>query len=350
MKLTLTVLSLLCAVYTSMLAQESETNTEVSENNKSKIQCRLKGLAFGDAYFIPQHHLLDNDDSFSGAVLRRGYLTFDTQWGERWKSRIRFELNQSGSFETYTFEADLKDLYLTYQLNKHQFTAGLSPSLTFDVVEKNWGKRYLMRTPMDLQGIASREVGITAKGPICKNGKFKYRAMIGNGEYDFGNETGDGLKYMGAISYQPNEHWLVDFYADYEQLKGKHDQSTIQVFGAYNHEKIQCGLLFSYQDRQIDPLLEVASLYVKGPITHDIQFISRMDRVIEPSPKGDNISYIPFSSMACANLYLNGIEFDLKKWLYLTPNVIYTSYQHLEDGTTPEDDLYYRLTLCLNFE
>ena len=123
------------------------------------------GLMFGDAYHIPAHHLPSGDGA-GGAVLRRAYLTVDGEHEAGWFGRFRLEANQSGEFERYDFEVDVKDLYLGYAFNDQQLIAGLQPTPTFDVIEAAWGKRYLMRTPTDLQGLPSRDAGIALKGRI----------------------------------------------------------------------------------------------------------------------------------------------------------------------------------------
>ena len=55
------------------------------------------GLLFGDLYHVPNHHLPEGDGA-TGAVIRRGYLTFNAKYGEGWHGRMRFEANQSGEF------------------------------------------------------------------------------------------------------------------------------------------------------------------------------------------------------------------------------------------------------------
>ncbi len=346
-------IALLLVLFSSTILIHAQTNNEyiIPPSNSEVSKYQLKGLLFGDAYYIPKHHLSENGSTFSGAVLRRAYLTFDMQWNEQWKSRIRMELNQSGQFENYDMEANLKDLYVSYLFNKHEFTIGLSPSLTFDLVEQHWGKRYLVRTPMDLQGIASREFGITAKGPLNQSGNLKYRAMVSHNKIEFSNvnEIGKGTKWMMGISYQPHPNWFFDAYGDFEKLKGPHNRTTLQCFAEYSKNGFKGAFLYSYQDREDDPALELASVYAIVPLLNKTTFITRVDRVIQPSPKGDNISYIPFDPSACATLFVNGVEFCLKDWLYLTPNVLFTDYQKL-DKNTPSNDLYYRLTLFVNFE
>lgn len=59
----------------------------------------LKGLVFGDIYYVENHHLLEAND-ISGAVMRRTYLTFDTKFAKNWYTKARIEINQSGEYQT----------------------------------------------------------------------------------------------------------------------------------------------------------------------------------------------------------------------------------------------------------
>jgi hypothetical protein len=309
---------------------------------------RAGGLLFGDMYYIPTHHLEDGQGAM-GAVLRRGYLTFDTEFGKRWFGRLRFELNQSGEFETYDFEIDFKDLYLGLKAGRQKITFGLSPPPTFDLIESHWGLRYLVRTPMDLQGVASRDFGIAAKGPINKAETFVYRAMVGSG-INFGTESDDGWHWAGALSWKPAPEWVFDVYLDYERLPGPGDRATFQLFTGYKTERLRWGLQYSNQDRQDDPRLQLASGYIIGQVIGKSSLIGRIDRIIEPSPKGNNISYIPFDPDSKATSFNAGWEFPLTNYLLLTPNVIFIHYDENDSGTRPENDLHLRLTLFLDLE
>jgi hypothetical protein len=220
------------------------------------------GLLFGDLYHVVSHHT-DEGDGATGLVLRRGYFTFDTDFSERWFGRLRFELNQSGTFENYTFDVDFKDLYAGVNMGRHRVLFGLSPTLTFDLIESFWGLRYLARTPMDLQGVASRDTGASTKGPLNASGTLGYRAMVGAG-LTFGSESGDGWKWMGALNWKPSPRWTLDLYADYEKIPGSRDRTTYQIFGGYKTDTLRWGVQYSNQYRQDDPKLELASAFVVG--------------------------------------------------------------------------------------
>lgn len=309
---------------------------------------RIGGLLFGDVYHVPSHHL-DEGEGATGLVLRRGYLTFDADFSERWFGRLRFEVNQAGEFETYTFDVDFKDLYAGLDAGRHRLLFGLSPTPTFDLIESIWGLRYLARTPMDLQGVASRDTGISSKGPLNAAGTLSYRAMLGAG-LEFGNESGDGRKWMGALAWTPSPQWSFDLYLDFEKLSGPTDRTTFQVFVGYKTEPLRWGFQYSNQDREEDPPLELASAFVVGKTGKKTSLIGRVDRIIEPSPAGDNISYLPFDPSAPATMFLAGLEFRVTRHLLITPNTVVITYDRNDEGVTPRTDVHLRVTFYLDFE
>ena len=308
----------------------------------------IGGLLFGDLYYVPTHHT-DDGDGAVGVVIRRGYLTFDTDFSENWFGRLRFELNQSGELETYDFEVSFKDLYMGWNLGRQKLLLGLAPTPTFDLIESIWGFRYLVRTPMDLQGVASRDNGVSLKGPLNKSGTFAYRAMFG-AEADFGNETDDGRKWMGAISWKPAPNWIIDFYTDHERLSGPTDRTTIQAFVGYKTDTLSWGAQYSHQDREEDPTLELASAFVRGRVGEKTRLVGRIDRLIKPSPRGNNISYLPFDPTAPATTLFGGLEFQPSPHFFITPNFVWTRYGRNDEGVRPSTDFHLRLTLFINFE
>ena len=317
----------------------------VSQEEEKVFDLKLKGLVFGDLYYIQKSHI-PKANNIGGAVMRRAYLTFDTKYREKWFSRIRIEVNQSGEYQNYNFEAEFKDLFIGYKTENHKFIAGLSPSRTFDLIEKVWRMRYLMRTPMDLQGVSSRDFGLSAEGVMSSKLNLSYRAMIGVGT-EFGAESGDGLKYMGAISWRPNERLVVDFYADHERLEGEADRTMFQFFvGCINEDlKLRWGIQYSNQYREEEPRLELFSAFIVGNIYKKISALARVDRIMEPSPRGNNISYIPFDPNSKATMLVGGFEIPTGKYFTFTPNIVTILYDKNDDGYKPTTDLSYRLTI-----
>ena len=309
---------------------------------------RMGGLLFGDIYHVPSHHS-DAGDGASGAVLRRGYLTFNADFDENWFGRLRFELNQAGEFETYDFDTKTKDLYLGRKWGGHKLLLGLTSTPTFDVIESIWGLRYLARTPMDLQGVASRDTGLAVKGPLNAAGTLSYRAMWG-APVEFGGDSNDRERWMGAIGWEPADGWTLDLYADYEALDGPRDRSTLQAFVAYQAEQWRWGLQYSNQDRQVDPPLELASAFFVRQLTPRTGLVGRVDRLLEPSPRGDDIAYLPMDPSARATMMFAAVEVRLHPQVVVTPNAVITRYDRNAEGLRPETDVHLRLTLFVDFE
>jgi len=306
------------------------------------------GLLFGDLYHVPSHHL-EAGDGTTGAVLRRGYLTFDADFSAAWFGRLRFEVNQDGAFETYEFKADFKDLYLGTRLGGHTLLAGLAPTITYDVIESHWGLRHLMRTPMDLQGIPSRDTGVSLKGPLNDSGSLAYRAMYGSG-LEFGSDPSDSGKWMAALNWTPAPDWMIDLYADFENRPGSADRHTIQGFIAYKTATLRWGLQYAHQGRGADDPLELASAYLVKRLDEQASLIGRIDRLIEPSPKGNGISYLPFDPTARATLLLAGWEYRVNAHFRVTPNAVVIHYDRNEQGFRPTTDMHLRVTFFLEFE
>ena len=319
-----------------------------SAGDDDEAALRLGGLLFGDFYYVASHHTVAGDGS-GGAVLRRGYLTANFDLGEHWRGRARIEVNQDGEFESYSFDTRLKDLYLARTVGRQELVIGLSPTLTYDLIESTWGARYLMRTPLDLQGVPSRDTGITMKGPLERGGRLGYRAMYGSG-LEYANQGGGGDKLMGALTWLFSSGVQIDLYADYEKRAGNTDRNTLQVFAGRKTDTLRWGLQYSHQDRQDDPKLELASAFVVSAWRENLSFIGRVDRLLEPSPRGDRIAYIPFDPSARATMALAGVEYRVAPVFRITPNVIWTTYDRNADGVRPDDDLHLRLTFFLDLE
>jgi len=195
-----------------------------------------------------------------------------------------------------------------------------------------------------MQGSPSREWGLAVDGVISSKLGLKYRTMLSH-DVDLGGETGDGVRIQGALSWQPDNVWTVDVFTDYEQVEGESDRNTYQIFVGYEKEKFRWAAQYSYQDRQKDPGLELFSAFVVGNIYRNISAIARVDRIMEPSPLGNNIAYIPFDHTAKATFLIGGFEFPVGKYFTFTPNIIHIIYDENDKGETPQSDLTYRFTI-----
>jgi hypothetical protein len=312
------------------------------------LEFDVGGLMFGDLYHLPSHHTPEGNNA-TGAVLRRIFLTTDIRYGEDWTGRLRFEAFHEGAFENYELSHRIQDMGAGKKLAGHQISGGLIPTISFDLIEAFWGKRYLMRTAPDIQGIAARDLGISAKGKLSQSGRWSYRAMYGSSEtWEADKNPHD--KFMGAMTWRPTPGTLLDAYVDHESRPGRLDRSTFQLFAAQQTERYSVGLVYTHQDRQEDPTLELAALMGVVRLSDKIDLITQVQRLFQPSIKGNDIAYIPFDPSATATNIVAGIEYRLTNRIFITPNIVYTHYGVNPQGVRPEDDLHLRLTFFFNYE
>ena len=319
------------------------------DSSKDLKRLEVGGLLYADGYWVASNH----DPASEGIVsawIRRGYLTFDSEFTKRLSGRMRFELNQDGDFDVFEFEVDFKDLYLQTTIGEHKVLFGLSSTPTFNLIESFWGYRHVERTPMDVQGIASRDTGIAANGPIAKKGAISYRVMYGT-QLEFGSDSNDAGEWMGAVSWEPNANWVVEIYGDFEDPWSSGDgRRILQGFMGYRTESARLGLQYSHQDRDDSPGIKLASVFGVADFAKNWSFLGRVDRLFEPSIRGEDIAYLPFDPDAKATLIILGVEARPYEFFSLVPNI---EYIHYDDPAGPEprpgDDLLVRLTFYLKF-
>jgi len=308
----------------------------------------FSGFFFGDLYYIPSHHTAEGDGA-SGGVLRRLLLTADATLDDDWSARARLEAYHEGAFENYELTHRVLDLGMTRKLGDHRLSAGLIPTLTYDVMESFWGKRYLVRTAPDIQGIAARDLGVKLMGPLSSDGGLSYRVMYGSKEtWEADKNPFD--KVMGGVTWRGNDGWLVDAYADWESRPGPYDRRTWQFLVGKKTDQYTLGLEYLNQDRDEDPDLELATVLGVLKLGGRWSLMGQLHRLFKPSVKGNDIAYIPFDPTAKATNLVGGLEYRVNEHVTLSPNIVWTRYGINESGVQPEDDLHLRLTFYVNFE
>jgi hypothetical protein len=306
------------------------------------------GFFFGDLYHVPSHHTFEGD-SASGAVLRRLLLTADSKFGDQWSGRARLEAYHEGAFENYEMAHRILDLGVTKKLGDHRLSGGLIPTITYDVMEAFWGKRYLVRTAPDIQGIAARDVGLKLSGPLPVVGGLSYRVMHGS-KATWQADKNSFNKTMGGITWRGSTGLLVDAYMDWESRPGPYDRSTVQFLVGKKTEQYTLGLEYTHQDRGEDPDLELATLMGVMKLGGPWSVMAQLHRLFKPSVKGNDIAYIPFDPTAKATNLVAGVEYRFNSHFTVSPNIVWTHYGVNELGVKPDDDVHLRLTFYVNFE
>ena len=247
------------------------------------------GFFFGDLYHVPSHHTVVGDGA-SGLVLRRLLVSADAKFSDEWSGKAKLEAYHEGAFENYEMSHRVLDLGLTKKWGAHQLSGGLIPTITYDVMEAFWGKRYLVRTAPDIQGIAARDVGLKAMGPLPFADGLSYRIMHGFKE-TWEADKNPFNKTMGAVTWRGPTGFLIDAYMDYESRPGPYDRSTWQFLVGKKTAQYTLGFEYTNQDRGEDPDLELATVMGVMKLAGPWSVMGQLHRLFKPSVKGNDIAY-----------------------------------------------------------
>ncbi|UTF59909.1 hypothetical protein [Gilvimarinus sp. DA14] len=300
-------------------------------------------IAFGDVYAIPDHHL-DAADNDAGLWLRRLYLTLDLTPAELPISlRLRSETNGPDHIaESEDFSSQLKDAYFEWNTHNHKIIFGKQSALTFQRIESFWKFRSLEKTAPDLQGITSRIFGLGASGPLFSD-EVRYAFVISTSG-TLGVDHAQQAKYQASLDIKLTERLSLELYAD--ELKSEHDTpsaNTEQVFIRWQDDRTRIGAHYTHRDSHggdnTPGDVELFSVFASTSAT-PWPLIARVDRLLEPSARGENIDYMPFSPESKSTLYILGSEYRLSPELRLLPNIEYVNYDR-----DIASDWYLKLTL-----
>jgi hypothetical protein len=311
---------------------------------------KFSGYMFGDYYWAAKSHNPDIEDK-NGFQFRRIYLTMDKNVNENFDIRFRLEAGNPGDFSsTSKIEPFAKDAWLRYKNGAHSIYMGLSPTPSVELVDKHWGYRSVEKSALDLNKFASsRDFGVKFSGTLGAKGKARYNLMLANGA-GTKTEVSPGKKVIGTLGFQVAEGLMIDFIGDYEARPGDANRSTMQAFLSYSGSQGRIGALYARQTRQgVNTLhLDVTSIYGVANFNPRLNGYIRWDRMYDPNPDGEKISYYPFDKTAKSNFILIGLDYTPHEDVHIMPNIEYTFYNP-KAGADVNPDFMPRMTMWYLF-
>ena len=138
----------------------------------------------------------DNDDR--GFELDRSYLGYQYNLGKGLQVKAVMDIGQSDDVNDYHRIAYIKNAQITWKTGNWTFNGGLISTTQFNMQEKFWGYRYVMKSFQDLYKFGnSADLGISAAYKF--NDWLSADAIVVNGEGYKKIQKNDGLMYgLGA--------------------------------------------------------------------------------------------------------------------------------------------------------
>ena len=340
----------LCLVFIITMALPAMGQINIGEKGT------LKGLAFGDYYWILFNHNSELEGN-NGFWFRRIYLTYDHQISELFTGRLRLEMNSEGDFTSSSDLApEVKDAWLKWTSDdeNHSIAGGITSTPTWGLVEDVWGYRSVAKSPLDLYDFSSsRDFGLSFKGNVDTDGQLKYHFMFANGNSSR-DEINQGKKFLFSLSYNLTENFVIEGYGDWNDAEGNRDSYTAQGFLGYQSDTFNAGALYAYQLRKNaavcgDLNLDLVSLFANTRVSKKVKVFGRADHLFDPNPTGPGNDFIPFSDQAESTFITSGVDLAVDENVHLIPNVEAIIYGESDTGVRPGTDLIPRLTAFFTF-
>ena len=142
----------------------------------------------------------DNDDR--GFDLDRSYLGYQYDLGKGLQVKAVMDVGQSDDVNDYHRIAYIKNAQITWKTGNWTFNGGLISTTQFNMQEKFWGYRYVMKSFQDLYKFgSSADLGISATYKFSD--WLSADAIVVNGEGYKKIQKNDGLMYGLGVTLTP---------------------------------------------------------------------------------------------------------------------------------------------------
>ncbi len=261
---------------------------------------------------------------------RRVYFTANYKQSDRFVGRIRLEANDKSTTAQGKPAPFVKDLYLKWKgaLGEgHDITMGVSSPPSWEVSEKVWGYRSLIKSVQDRGMIlSSRDMGIALEGQLTSDGKVRYGIMLANNK-SVSRETDKHKRVYGQLEFYPAEKLSFTLGSDYASFE---DGSAVNfnAFGGYDSGSLRFGLEAylnprSFDDSDHDLIRSGASLFIVARVSERISGILRIDRLEED-----------FSGIRVTeSMLLAGFSFHSGPGVQIIPNIVIIDDSEDDDPT-----------------
>jgi hypothetical protein len=295
---------IIAAFLTCLTSFVSAQETNESPKGKAIIQ------VFGNFHSGFGH---DNDDR--GFELDRSYLGYQYDLGKGLQIKGVMDIGQSDDVNDYHRIAYIKNAQISWKTGKLTLTGGLISTIQFNMQEKFWGYRYIMKSFQDQYKFgSSADLGISASYKFTD--WLTADAIVVNGEGYKKIQKNDGLMYGLGATLTPLKGLSMRIYYGLNETtdQAKENKQNIATFIGYKGKGFSIGT--EYNLYKNDGNIKGNDLYgfsaygsVKASKSTDIY--ARYDNL---SSKND------WNKAKDESAIIAGLQFKLGDYVKIAPN------------------------------
>lgn len=287
----------------------------------------------GLGYYDYTYDLTENSTNDEGFALRRVYFTYKNNISEDLSIKFQTDVGEVGGDERLT--AYLKKAQVDWKSSLGKITLGMQGMNMFNVTEKNWGLRFIEKSPMDKHGFSSSaDMGIGYSGQFSN---INYSVLMTNGS-GYKKQENDKFKKISfhGVYGQPNltkttgyNIGLAYSLEAYEkEVNGNNEsfnKTVLSTFIGYATNKFRIGGEFDIDtDTNGDIDRQIMAFYASYKVMDNFEglvYVDKYDPNIDSDKDGE--TYI-----------IAGFNYYATKGLIITPNIRMTSFESADIEST----------------
>lgn len=255
----------------------------------------------------------DNDNR--GFELERSYLGYEYKLTNDLSVKGVMDIGKSNDVSDLHRIAYLKNAMVSWKKERLTLNGGLISTTQFNLQEKFWGYRYIMKSFQDQYKFSSSaDLGISAAYKFAE--WISADAIIVNGEGYKKIQYNDGLNYGLGVTITPVKGFQIRLYGGVNESgeKGKKDIVSMAAFAGYKCDKFTIGAEYNHllnASYKNDADQYGYSLYASVKLAKYADLYARFDDLFS---KNDwNIAKDEQTAML-------GAQFKLGKYVKIAPN------------------------------
>jgi hypothetical protein len=209
------------------------------DTTKFKPSGKVEVLIFTDF-----SHSSTGETSVNKFEVTRAYFGYSYNFIPSLSGRVVMDFGNPG-VGSLQMTGMLKFAYLQYQKQNLTVKFGLISNTSFDVQEKFWGYRYILKSFQDQYGLSpSADFGLSTEYKF--NDIISADVMVQNGEGFKVQDADSALKTGIGVTLYPLKNIKLRGYYDFMK-KGSANQQTEALMVGYANNKFSLGVEYNYQ-------------------------------------------------------------------------------------------------------
>ena len=261
------------------------------------------------------HSGFGGENNDRGFELDRSYLGYQYDLGKNLQIKAVMDIGQSDDVNDYHRIAYIKNAQISWKTGKWTLTGGLISTIQFNMQDKFWGYRYIMKSFQDQYKFGnSADLGISATYKL--NDHFSADAIIVNGEGYKKVQKSDGLMYGLGATFTPAKGLSMRVYYDMNESadETKENKQNLATFIGYKNDSFSIGAeynLYKNDGNVKGQDMLGFSIYGSASLKKDIELYARFDNL---SSKNN------WNEAKEESAIITGLQFKLGKYVKIAPN------------------------------